>query len=201
MNDSQRALIIVIKNPVLGKVKTRIASDTGEKKALEIYHQLLDHTRKVCSPLEDTTLYLYYSDFIAQDNWPEERFIKRLQRGNDLGERMYYAFQEVLKDHRHVLLIGSDIIQLTPEILKAGFEAMETHHAVIGPSKDGGYYLLGLKGVVKDYFSGISWSMETVYKETIDRLAVHHIEPHILPLLSDVDDLEDWEQYKHLIRP
>ncbi len=199
MNDTHQALIIFIKNPLPGKVKTRIAKVAGDKKALEIYNQLLDHTRKVTSALNHTTLYLYYTDHIARDKWSKDLFKKRIQRGNDLGERMYHALEEVLKDHPHVLLIGSDIIQLTPEILRKGFAAMENHDAVIGPSKDGGYYLLGLKKVFLEYFSGIPWSTEIVFNKTLDRLAAHYIEPYILPLLSDVDYLEDWENYKHLI--
>lgn len=199
MNNYHQALIIFIKNPIPGQVKTRIANEAGDKKALEIYHQLLDHTRRVASSLQDTMLYLYYSDFISRDNWPEDLFTKRLQKGNDLGERMYHAFEEVLKDHDHALLIGSDIIQLTPEILREGFSAMQNHDAVIGPSVDGGYYLLGLKNVLTDYFKGIQWSGESVYRDTLSRLTSHDIAFYILPLLSDVDYLKDWEKFKYIL--
>ena len=94
---AENALIIFIKNPELGKVKTRIARTTGDEKALDIYFQLSKITRENALLLRGVTCYLFYSDFVdSMDNWSNIIFQKKLQIQGDLGEKMQAAFAEIL---------------------------------------------------------------------------------------------------------
>ncbi|MCB9282849.1 MAG: TIGR04282 family arsenosugar biosynthesis glycosyltransferase [Lewinellaceae bacterium] len=191
-----RALILFIKNPRLGKVKTRLAATMGAEKALRVYEAMLAHTRKVALQIP-VDRYLYYSDFIDhQDNWSRAHFHKKVQRGENLGARMAHAFSEVLDEHERAILIGSDIPQINPSILKEAFERLSTHDFVIGPAQDGGYYLLGMRSFEPTVFLGIAWSAPTVFNKTIDIIQRLDKSFHCLPTLSDVDEEEDWDRLK-----
>ena len=90
-----KALIIFIKNPVAGKVKTRLAATVGDTTAVEVYKNLLHHTQNI-THLMAADKFLFYADFLQrEDEWPNEQFIKHLQKGNDLGKRMHHALEQV----------------------------------------------------------------------------------------------------------
>ena len=112
------ALILFIKNPEKGKVKTRLAKTVGDDQALAIYKALLEHTRTLTLPV-DATRFLFYSNQINQeDNWSSKNFQKEVQNNGDLGDRMKAAFAKAFEQHDQVLIIGSDCASLTSEILK-----------------------------------------------------------------------------------
>lgn len=190
------ALLLMVKNPIPGKTKTRLAADVGDERALEIYHQLMAHTQRQARAIEHVSRYLHYSDHVdTHDDWPGRDFIKMVQIGEDLGERMALAFDRAFaRHHRRVVVIGSDCPELTTEILRQAFAALETHEVVIGPTTDGGYYLLGLRNPQTTLFAGMTWSVDTVYEETMKRAAARGLSVKALPELSDVDYLEDYER-------
>ncbi len=188
------AIIIFIKNPVAGNAKTRLAKDVGDEKALEIYKSLLAYTRTV-SLLVNAKRYLYYSGEILDDEWEQTYFNKRLQSDGNLGERMSNAFKDVLANHEKVLIIGSDCPQLDLMIISSAYKQLDVHDYVIGPSKDGGYYLLGMKDLNADVFNEIKWSTATVCSQTIERIEAADKTFDLLPELSDVDYKEDWDKY------
>lgn len=188
------ALIIFIKNPSLGKVKTRLAKDVGNAKALQIYKSLLSYTRSV-SLLVDAKRYLFYSDQIVSDEWSPDQFTKKSQSGKNLGEKMSNAFRSVLTDHPKVLIVGSDCPQLDLMTMSKAYAALDTHDFVIGPSKDGGYYLLGMKSSEVDIFSDIAWSTSKVLEQTTKKISAANKTYHLLREMSDVDFLSDWETY------
>jgi len=191
---SDTALIIFIKNPELGKVKTRIAKDSDDATALSIYHRLLKHTQQICDQL-DMTRYLYYGEYIQSDHWSEENYIKKVQKGLDLGERMLDAFIEVLSYHRNAIIIGSDCIYLTSDHIKNSADALTHHDKVIGPTYDGGYYLLGMSQVQLDLFINIPWSSGKEFETTQKRVLQSGSSLYELPKLNDIDHLKDWEDY------
>ena len=191
---SLNALIIFIKNPVAGKAKTRLAKDVGDEKALEIYKSLLAYTRTIAL-LINAKRYLYYGGEILDDDWDKTSFIKRLQSEGDLGERMSNAFTDVLAEHNKVLIIGSDCPQLDLMTISRAYEKLEDHDYVVGPSKDGGYYLLGMKELTANVFSNIEWSTDNVCSQTVERIKSANMTFDLLPELSDVDYKEDWDQY------
>ena len=195
-NDSEHdcAIIIFVKNPVLGKAKTRLAESVGQQEALRIYQLLLAYTRRITSEV-DATRYLYYADEIWEDEWSEQIFIKRLQHGIDLGERMFRAFEEVLSIHKKAVIIGSDCSRLTVDHIHEAFHILDKKEVVIGPTMDGGYYLLGLRHVETSFFENMTWSVNSVFRETLLRISEASLSYEVLPELSDIDTIEDWKRF------
>ena len=185
------AVIILIRNPVLGCVKTRLAADIGSLNALNVYKTLLSYTRNITNSIDSSRL-LFYSDFIDfNDDWEDGIYQKYLQSGNDFGEKMLNAFNIALTQHELVVIIGSDCFELNSEIIELAFKKLKDFDVVIGPAKDGGYYLMGLKRVYPELFQGKSWSTDSVLSETIDTLKELDLTYHLLPLLGDIDTLQD----------
>lgn len=206
---SNNALIIFIKNPQLGKVKTRLAATVGNEKALEIYHILMQHTHVVISELL-ADKYLFYSDFVDKnDAWPNENFHKNLQQtGQDLGLKMASAFNHVFeKKHRKALIIGSDCLELNQRIIEEAYEHLSSNEVVIGPASDGGYYLIGfnferIQQITDNVFAKIflnkQWSHEHVCQEAIDACLEMNLKHALLPTLTDVDEEKDYLNTQHL---
>lgn len=188
------ALIIFVRNPELGKVKTRLAAVIGAEAALGIYCQLLLFTKKAAA-LALCKKYIFYADYINEtDIWENESFSKQLQKGDSLGERMQDAFKTILKEcGGSVQIIGSDCPLLTTEIINQGFELLKENDVVIGPSEDGGYYLLGMNSYYPEILNGISWSTAAVFSETMEKIKAEQLSLSTLPILSDVDTIKDWE--------
>jgi uncharacterized protein len=189
---AKELLIIFIKNPELGKVKTRLAATLGPEKALIIYNQLLSHTREITEKLPLPQA-LYYSDFIpAKDSWDSQVFRKQVQSGSNLGDRMLRAFQEGFNEgYNRICIIGSDCFELTSEIILNAFKKLEEHDVVIGPAEDGGYYLLGMQELQPYLFANKSWSTEAVLQQTLDEIKLKGLSVALLPTLTDVDEEKD----------
>jgi len=194
------ALIIFVRNPVLGKVKTRIAKDLGDIAALEIYTALLNHTYSITKDIA-VDRYVFYADFINHnDVWKNPPYKKELQTGSGLGERMKNAFDLLLKKgYSRVAIIGSDCFDLTKNIIEEAMEALEKTPVVIGPSLDGGYYLLGMNNFIHQLFENKNWSTESVYSDTLRDLSDLKYSYRLLPELSDIDNGEDCKKYDALI--
>ncbi len=192
---AERALIIFVRNPELGKVKTRLAQQLGDQRALAIYLALLQHTRQIAEQIEADRL-LFYSHFIDnEDDWSNESFEKLLQVTGDLGAKITSGFQKAFEQHAQVLIIGSDCASLTTAIVEEGFAALKTHDFVLGPALDGGYYLLGMNHFTPSLFEGIPWSTDQVASLSLDKMKALGGSCHLLPALSDIDYAEDWEKY------
>lgn len=194
-------LLLFIKNPQLGRVKTRLAATVGDEMALEFYRRLLDFTRRVALETE-AERHLFYSDFIDEnDDWPAAFFLKKRQSGDDLGERMKAAFESIFNKNssifyeNSVVIVGSDCAQLSPEILNRAFEKLETTPFVLGPSLDGGYYLLGMNRFEPSVFDGIEWSSDSVFEKTMEKMTALGLETALLPTLSDIDNEADWLEF------
>jgi rSAM/selenodomain-associated transferase 1 len=193
MSYQGRGLIIFIKNPVLGSVKTRLARTIGNEEALNVYQLLLQCTRDTVLQLNGIQLHLFYSDVIdIADQWENQFFYKNVQSGEDLGQKMSRAFKEILAINEHVLIIGSDCPYLTPAMIDNAFEQLADHDLVIGPAKDGGYYLLGMKNLMPEIFHKVAWSTQYVFQQTLDIAERLGKSCYILEELSDIDDWEDW---------
>lgn len=190
LKNPKRLLIIFTKNPEEGKVKTRLAKDVGNGPALEIYNFLLKHTRDITKDLPVQKWVFYSSSIPAEDIWKEGIFEKKLQQGKDLGERMSNAFAEGFQEgFENIIIIGSDLYEITPEDISKAFDMLEKADAVIGPAKDGGYYLLGMNEIRPELFRDKTWSTSTVFNDTMANLEKQRVE--ILEVKNDVDTLED----------
>lgn len=196
----KEALIIFVRHPELGKVKTRLAKTMGDENALTIYKLLLQHTHAVTVDLP-CDKYVYYTDSIPeQDVWAQESYHKKKQQGNILGEKMHHAFTEVFaKGYTAVQIIGSDCATLTGAIIQQGFSSLEKNDVVIGPSTDGGYYLLGMQKPIAQIFTNKLWSTDTVLQQTINDIEVLSLSYALLPVLTDIDTEADWLAYQQTI--
>lgn len=184
-------LIIFIRNPVAGQVKTRIARSIGDEKALEIYRHLLDLTREATMPT-NCIKHLFYSDRTEDDVWHPHTFSKHVQQGETLGERMKNALDVILSNGAEkAIIIGSDCPELTTGIIEDAFVQLDRKDVVIGPAKDGGYYLLGMKKTLPFLFDDKEWGTDSVFEDTIVDLMENRLSYARLPTLSDVDTIYD----------
>ena len=186
-------LLIFTKNPILGHVKTRLARTMGDVAALNIYQVLLDRTR-LAAAAANCTRQVWYADFIPKtDAWQPPLFSRHLQQGEDLGERMAHAFQSAFAaGAEKAVIIGCDCYAISPAIIQNAFDALNTFDFSIGPSNDGGYYLLGMKQPQLSVFSDMVWSTDTVLKETLEKIDAAGGRYFLLPTLTDIDTEEDW---------
>ncbi|MEP6928025.1 MAG: TIGR04282 family arsenosugar biosynthesis glycosyltransferase, partial [Ginsengibacter sp.] len=182
------ALIIFVRNPVLGKVKSRLAATLGKEKALDIYTALLAHTHKISKYLS-VDKFIFYEDFINKaDLWENAIYTKFLQEGDDLGERMKNAFKKLFKkDYEKVIIIGSDCYDLTSDTMVKGYNILSKKDFVLGPASDGGYYLLGMNNFIPQIFDNKSWSSDNVYIDTINQINDLQYTVDSLALLNDID--------------
>lgn len=179
-----------------GQVKTRLAKTTGPARALEIYERLLRHTNTITQVLDCDKWVFYADEIIKDDRWDNKTYCKALQQGKDLGERMRHAFQTLFeKGYSSVVIIGSDCMELSSSIIEGAFARLSRQEVYIGPSADGGYYLLGLTAMHNRLFQDISWSTDKVLLQTEERCRESGLQILHGPILHDIDDEEDWKNY------
>ena len=201
-NRSKDLLIIFTRNPELGKCKTRLAATVGNQTALNIYNFLLGHTVSITQKLNVTKV-VYYSEEIWEDDvWNTKDFTKKLQKGIDLGERMTHAFEDGFKTgFDKICIIGSDMYDLSQEDIENAFSKLDNHDFVIGPADDGGYYLLGMKRLLKELFRDKAWGTGNVLKHTLENL--EDKDYTMLDTRNDVDlyeDIEDIEAFQPFLK-
>jgi len=190
------ALLVFVKNLIQGKVKTRLSKDIGEENALDAYNKLLRYTRDITMKV-DASKYVFYDTGIEDDDiWSAKRFRKQAQYGDTLGDRMYHAFQFALLVNKKAILIGSDCPTIKKRHVEEAIRKLDKHDIVIGPSEDGGYYLIGLKVNNRDLFMGVNWSTATVFEETVNKVNELGLKYYVLEELQDVDTVEEWNLYK-----
>ncbi len=201
------ALLIFIKNPELGKVKTRLAATIGDEKALKVFKKLLVNIHDKSLNVKADKL-LFYSTFVDQnDIWENEVFSKFVQNQSpDLGQRMLSAFEEARDlGYAKAIIVGSDIYDVSTEILQEGFELLEDAETVLGPSHDGGYYAIGFNfekiqspKFLHDVFLNKIWSHEHVTQEAIEVINSYSFTCNFLPVLSDIDTEKDLKKIPDL---
>jgi len=199
MNDC--LLIIFTRNPELGKVKTRLAKTIGDDSALEIYKFLLQHTHEITSDLKATKQVHYSVEIRNNDLWDENIYDKKQQDGDDLGLRMMHAFQKGFEvGFKKIILIGSDMYDLSQQDIENAFLRLNTHNFVLGPADDGGYYLIGMKQINESVFLEKNWGTNTVLQDTLLDLKGESIT--LMPSRNDVDiydDIKDVEVFEKFI--
>lgn len=193
---SGTCILLFLKSPMAGQVKTRLAAEIGPDAAAGLYRcfvedlistvDKLDGELKVCFHPPDAKSHLQL--------WLGERHSYMSQTGGDLGQRLKNSFACAFDEgFSKVVAIGSDSPDLPERFLREAFEKLESHDAVIGPSSDGGYYLIGFSkdSLVADVFAGIAWSTSAVFAQTRARLESQGLRVHFLPLWHDVDTRPD----------
>jgi rSAM/selenodomain-associated transferase 1 len=195
------AVIIFAKYPADGKVKTRLGKTLGSEIAVRFYKAMAEHTFEACLslPEENYDIYLFYDQYDASESvrqWVPADFSLHLQEGNDLGEKMKAAFNVIFgKGYKKVTIIGTDCPELNAEIILKSFEELSEYNICLGPSADGGYYLLGMNKYYPLLFDDIKWSSPRVLSETIKKVKANNLSMFILPRLIDIDTGKDLRQW------
>jgi rSAM/selenodomain-associated transferase 1 len=205
-------LKIFCKAPIPGEVKTRLIPDLGVESATALHQQMAQRVINLCLATEITDVAdveLWCSPSICHEfydqfdtNSTRKGVVRHLQVGNDLGQRMANGFNNGVT-RNPAILIGTDCANLDIDYLVHAMSQLENHDAVIGPAEDGGYGLIGLRHPCVDVFRNISWGTENVCAQTCDvlnRLEINSQKLNwaLLPLLWDVDRIEDVERLNQL---
>lgn len=191
---SAPAVLVFVRAPEAGRVKTRLARELGDQAALRIYRRLGSHA---VAEAEATGLAVRIHFTPAKDlglvtDWLGPSRIYLPQADGGLGERMEAAFDQAFRaGHAPVVIIGSDLPELSAALICEALELLRHHPVVLGPASDGGYWLLGLCEPRPSVFQDIPWSTPEVFALTLGRLRGEGIEPALLPTLTDVDEASD----------
>lgn len=191
-------LLVFAREPVLGRVKTRLAAGIGPEAALATYRELLALTAQAVAAAQvPATVWLAEAPALPFDSaqprpgWPGRPW--RVQPPAELlGARMAHAFGAAFEAGAgRAVIIGTDCPGLSAELLRQAFELLLTHDVVLGPAADGGYYLLGMNKLEAKLFVDKNWSTATVLPETLADAARLGLRVAQLPTLHDVDSAED----------
>ena len=198
--NNNNAILFFVKYPEPGQVKTRLAASIGSAHAIALYQCFLDDLSATLANSGHEVIVCYSPATTTTKEWAQHRFpfAKQFyaQRGSNLGERMLSAFKFGFRAYEKLLLIGSDSPHLPVHIFNEAFDALEAFDAVIGPSMDGGYYLIGFRHkVVSKAFQNINWSTNRVLTQTQNALASENKSVHLLPEMLDIDEYDDLELF------
>jgi hypothetical protein len=195
-----KALILFAKYPVKGKIKTRLAETLGDDFVYWFYKICAEHTFSEVDKLISVIdiIYFFYEGNKEDrvKDWVGRDFIFCKQSGSDIGIKMRNSFSRVFTSGIHkAVIVGTDIPDLTSEIIVEAFNSLNDCDVVISPSEDGGYYLLGMKKLYPFLFQDIKWSTDKVLNQTLDKIHTKGINKKVLKTLNDIDtedDLKDW---------
>jgi hypothetical protein len=200
---ARKCLIIFTRYPEPGKTKTRLIPVLGAEGAATLQRQMTEQKLAQVRELQaayPVSVEVHFTGGNEQlmQSWLGSSLIYQRQSEGDIGCRMASAFQASFEaGMNNVVLIGIDCPDLNAQLMAEAFQALHQHDLVLGPAVDGGYYLIGLRRLIPELFTGIRWSTAEVLPETL-RIA-HRLELAVakLRLLSDVDrpeDLSVWKQ-------
>lgn len=204
-------LIIFVKYPQPGRVKTRLAKNIGKQNAADIYRLFVEAALKRTKDKNSKRIVFYTPQDKGKEikEWlvPSFKGIRkdyplglgsdglefRPQKGRDLGERLFNAFRLSMESSpaRRILAIGTDSPLIDRKVANTAFRALETKQCVLGPALDGGYYLIGLSSLKKEVFKGISWGTKKVFAQTLKRLKMLKMSYSLLDTSFDVDRHKD----------
>jgi rSAM/selenodomain-associated transferase 1 len=200
MNDG-KALVIFARMPRPGEVKTRLGQALGMERAAELYKSFAEHAFTIGRTMREkgSAVYVSYNpgahreDMIA---WVGREVHLVPQEGKTLGDRMHNAFDITFSEgSARTVIIGTDVPELNVQTIEQAFHTLDSNDVVLGPSTDGGYYLIGMKPPTKEVFEGIRWSSADVFSGTL--LHIHRLNLSLaqLPVLADIDTMQDYEAY------
>lgn len=189
-------MVVFVRAPEEGKVKTRLARTLPAATVLRIYkffvEDLLERLRG--AGMQIVVCYTPREAFQTMVAWIGTDYEVMPQNGVDLGERMANAFRALFdRGWTRIALVGSDFPDLPVSVIQEAFDRLDDHGAVIGPARDGGYYLIGFRadGFLPAVFEEMPWGTDGVYKKTRERFARGGTGVHFLRPWQDIDDTED----------
>jgi rSAM/selenodomain-associated transferase 1 len=204
---STRALIVFLKHPEAGAVKTRLLPLLGAQTAAELYRALCEEVLRTTVPrrgeYERLVFFAPPEAAEAVRAWlPGVRLFP--QGGGDLGARMSAAFARAFdRGAERAAIVGTDSPAVSRATVTAALDALDEVDVVLGPAEDGGYYLLALRQPRPELFEGVAWSTGAVLEETVARAARGGLRVHRLAPLRDIDTPEDlraeWPRLRSLL--
>jgi len=190
------SLLYFVKYPTPGKVKTRLAKQIGAQEAAKIYDSMARGLLNILTPLtrDGVSLVITYDPFASESqvrSWLPGPYQYLAQKGEDLGERLQVSFESQFQQGlEKVIAIGSDILDLKTDIVREAISLLDHHDVVLGPAKDGGYYLIGMRKSAPELFQGIPWSTEEVLNATVERIKRQGLSYKMLKELEDLDEVK-----------
>lgn len=190
-------LIIFLKAPRVGTVKTRLAQAIGAERACAAYRELAERVLDVAEKFGVAELRFSPDDALDEiQPWLRRNGTAHPQGDGDLGARMHRAFADAFeRGAERVVIIGSDCVEIQTSDLRSAFRELKTHDLVVGPAIDGGYWLIGLRAPQPEIFREIAWSSDQVLGQTLQRAKSQGLKIQLLRILSDIDTEDDWRQY------
>jgi len=197
----KNCIIIMAKDPFKSKVKTRLAKSIGEAAARGVYARLLyDTLNKILSPLSNGfRIILSLSTKSSEKYFTEaySEFYIEIQCPGDIGVRMQHAFRSAFdKGAEKAVLIGTDVPGIDWSIINQAFEKVIDRSIVIGPTGDGGYYLVGMTSPGVNIFNNVSWSSPEVLRQTIKNIEAQGYKSVLLSELMDIDSEQELRQWQ-----
>jgi len=209
MKTNAKDLLVIqfAKWPVLGNVKTRLAHSIGDEKALQVHMVLMNEVlnKLILSKHEglsgDIELWLNEipekrTQMAAILEKTSDNLIPcKVQKGNNLGDKMANAIISSLQRYSKVVIVGSDCPNISATTLKKASEALNKTDIVLGPAEDGGYVLIGASNFNTYIFNDVTWGEGEVFDKTIKNINALNLSYSSLEESWDVDDLEDYERW------
>ncbi len=192
------AVILFARDPVLGKVKTRLFPYLNNETILKLYTCFLRDSLEKIRKVENADLFVGIapsneSGFFTGMQGSDIRIF--VQEGKELGDKMRQAIQDRFAEgYEKVVIIGSDSPSLPVSYIKRALSSDKA--LILGPSTDGGYYLIGMRGKLVEVFAGVTWGTENVLQETCERLVRGGVALELLPVWYDIDTPEDLKFFK-----
>jgi rSAM/selenodomain-associated transferase 1 len=197
----KNGLIVFAREPIPGQVKTRLAESVGDQAAAQLYETMLQDVLKTARQVDGVEPVVYWA--CADESLPllAERYRcpSRNQCQGDLGQRMQGAFEEVFATGcESCCIIGSDAPDLPLSYIQEAYQllSMQYTDVVLGPSKDGGYYLLGMKQLWPQLFTNIPWSSTEVLQQSLVAARKSGLTVALLPEWRDIDTVEDLQAFQ-----
>ncbi|PIR15011.1 MAG: hypothetical protein COV48_16790 [Elusimicrobia bacterium CG11_big_fil_rev_8_21_14_0_20_64_6] len=188
------ALVVFVKAPIPGKVKTRLHVPLSASQAARVYRAFVQDSVACARLCGEAAVSIAYEPHPKRPDlaWLEDAPAWFRQAEGDLGARLIAAFERgFLAGASKVVVIGSDCPDLDPDILRQAFARLDDAQAVLGPAEDGGYYLIGLRAPMPHLFSKMEWSNSFVFRRTLERLRLRGESFALLPVRADVDTFGD----------
>lgn len=193
------SLLVFLKYPEPGKVKTRLAVELGANAAATLYRdwigivlrniQAVRASHRIVGYFDGADVERFSDWFPLVDDW-------RLQPAGNLGERLAFAFEWGHARGSQVLAIGTDCLELNSTHIANAAAQLNNHDAVFGPASDGGYYLVGTSRLVPGLFDGVRWSSSLTLPDQLERCEQVGLRVALLDKLADIDTADDWRAYQ-----
>lgn len=195
-NSLQPHIFLILRAPRLGQVKTRLAKSIGDTQALTAYRALVKRQLNAIPSNWETELHYTPKDAETEiADWLGDAHKRLPQCEGDLGDRLTLAAKTHFeKSQAPLFLIGADCPEIDSDLLAKAAKHIQTDDLVIGPAKDGGYYLIGIKSFLPSLFENIDWGSPRVFEQTAQQIRKLNLTAYLLPEKFDVDTEADWKQ-------